>query len=71
MHKQLPFGLLAIDTLTKFQGSIVERTHYMDGTIQYRLQPDALGSVEIPDSAWFDSARVKLVGDEAAPGNYV
>lgn len=64
MKKPHKLGLIAIDVLTGFRGTIVARVEYITGSDRYLVQPPFRKN-KLSQAEWFDEARLD-VSDQPA-----
>lgn len=60
---ELELGWEGLDIVTSFSGIVVSRVSYLDGAVQYGLQPRVLKNDGTPaEVVYFDQQRVTHVG---------
>ncbi len=62
---KIPLHAGVVDVITKFSGIVVARCEYLNGCIQYEVQPEGLHEGKPLETRWFDEQR--LVFDPSAP----
>lgn len=58
-------GAIASDPISGFDGVIISRVHYLYGCSQYGLAPKKNSDNSIPNTEYFDEARIKIDDDVA------
>lgn len=62
-------GIHAEDTVTGFTGVVMARTEYLNGCVQFCVQPEGMKEDGSPmDSQWFDEQRLKISSGAGAGG---
>ena len=65
----IKLGDVVKDRLTGFSGVAVSRIEYLNGCIQYEVQPEGLGKDGVPVKAlWFDAQRLTEKRPARRPG---
>lgn len=63
MGFKFELGTILKDKVTGFKGVLMGRSDYVTGCRQYGLQKQGLDEQgKVPDWAWFDEGRLKVVG---------
>jgi hypothetical protein len=57
-------GLVAVDPISEFEGVIVSRVHYLFGCSQYGLASKKNNDGSIPNTEYFDEARISIVEEK-------
>lgn len=53
-------------TITKFRGTATARTEFINGCVQYFLEPATEDYTKKPDGHWIDQQQLELVKAKAA-----
>ena len=59
MKRKYKIGDSAKDKITGYCGIITAITDFMDGTVQYKLQPEGLRDNMPIEAYWFDEKRIE------------
>ena len=49
------------DRITGFEGMAVQRSEYLNGCVQFEVQPKADEKGELPDSAFVDEQQLEII----------
>lgn len=60
---EFELGALLKDTVTTLEGVVVGRCQYLNGCIQYDIQPQGLFEGEIFPSLWVDEEQLTLIAE--------
>lgn len=61
--KQIDLGKFVGDQITKVKGTIVTRSHHLDGTRTYCVQSQEIHNGKPADSFWVSECRLKIIDD--------
>jgi len=64
MAKKKFLGKKVVDRVTGFKGVATQKIEYMNGCVQYSIQPKCKEGGEFIDSKWFDEEQVDLVSEK-------
>lgn len=60
-------GKKAKDLITDFEGIITSKHIYLDGSVQYALQPTVDKEGKVRDIQYFDEKRILIIGHGITP----
>lgn len=58
----ITLGKQVQDTVTRFKGIATARIEYLDGRVQYAVEPETKDG-SMPDAAWIERTRLIELGD--------
>lgn len=61
VRKKIRLGDKVEHTITDFKGTVIAKTEYLNGCVQFEVQPRELHEGAIVDSAWIDEPQLKLI----------
>ena len=65
---KLAMGSTVTDSITGFSGVVIARCEYLNGCLQYEVQPQALHEGKPVEAKWLDEQRLTEGCDERQPG---
>ena len=60
---QIDVGKFVQDKITKAKGVIVTRSHHLDGTRTYCIQPQEIDSGKPAGTCWMSECRIEIIED--------
>ena len=63
--KDIELGQTVRDKVTGFKGIAITKCKYLNGCIQYSIQPRVNDNGEIPKDQWIDEQQLEIIKEES------
>ena len=61
--KKIKLGSLVRDVITELEGIVIARIDYLNGCVQYSVQPKVDKQMKLGKVEWVDEEQLEVIGD--------
>ena len=61
--KKIKLGSLVRDVITELEGVVIARIDYLNGCVQYSVQPKVNKQMNLGKVEWVDEEQLEVIGD--------